>query len=114
MPEIEYKEKISQGWGYWVNICIENDSWTNSSDVKLLAVKRPEFDPESGRFPDRREWLFTPVFFPGEFHGQRSLAGYSTRGFRVKHDWATNTHMSKWHISLKTLQHESFWPPNFS
>ena len=25
----------------------------------------------------RREWLPTPVFFPGESHGQRSLAGYS-------------------------------------
>ena len=25
----------------------------------------------------RREWLLTPVFLPGESHGQRSLAGYS-------------------------------------
>jgi len=25
----------------------------------------------------RREWLPTPVFLPGEFHGQRNLAGYS-------------------------------------
>ena len=25
----------------------------------------------------RREWLPTPVFLPGEFHGQRGLAGYS-------------------------------------
>ena len=25
----------------------------------------------------RREWQPTPVFFPGEFHGQRSLVGYS-------------------------------------
>ena len=25
----------------------------------------------------RREWLPTPVFLPGEFHGQRSLASYS-------------------------------------
>ena len=25
----------------------------------------------------RREWLPTPVFSPGEFHGHRSLAGYS-------------------------------------
>ena len=24
-----------------------------------------------------REWQPTPVFLPGEFHGQRSLAGYS-------------------------------------
>ena len=30
-----------------------------------------------GRFPWSRKWQLTPVFFPGEFHGQRSLAGYS-------------------------------------
>ena len=28
----------------------------------------------------RREWVPTPVFLPGELHGQRSLAGYSPRG----------------------------------
>ena len=27
--------------------------------------------------PRRREWQLTPVFLPGEFHGQRSLVGYS-------------------------------------
>ena len=36
--------------------------------------------PGLGRFPWRREWLPTPVFLPGEFHGQRSLGGYSPRG----------------------------------
>ena len=35
--------------------------------------------PGSGRSPWRREWLPTPVFLPGESHGQRSLAGYSPR-----------------------------------
>ena len=28
-----------------------------------------------GKIPWRREWLPTPVFVPGELHGQRSLAG---------------------------------------
>ena len=28
----------------------------------------------------RRKWLPTPVFLPGEFNGQRSLAGYSPWG----------------------------------
>ena len=31
----------------------------------------------------------TPVFLPGESHGQRSLAGYSQWGHRVGHDLAT-------------------------
>jgi len=38
--------------------------------------------PGLGRFPQRREWQPTPVSLPGEFHGQRSLAGYSPRGHR--------------------------------
>ena len=34
------------------------------------------------KIPWRRAWQPTPVFFPGEFHGQRSLAGYSPWGHR--------------------------------
>ena len=33
--------------------------------------------PGSGRSPCRRAWQPTPVFLPGESHGQRSLAGFS-------------------------------------
>ena len=29
--------------------------------------------PWVGKMPWRREWQPTPVFLPGEFHGQRSL-----------------------------------------
>ena len=32
--------------------------------------------------PRRREWQPTPVFLPGEFHGQRNLAGYSSHGHK--------------------------------
>ena len=32
--------------------------------------------------PLRREWQPSPVFLPGEFHGQRSLAGYSPWGHK--------------------------------
>ena len=47
-------------------------------------------DPDSipfGKMPSRKEWQPTPVFLTGEFHGQRSLAGYSPCGHRVRHDW---------------------------
>ena len=30
----------------------------------------------------RREWQSTPVFLLGEFHGQRSMAGYSSWGHK--------------------------------
>ena len=35
-----------------------------------------------GKIPWRRKWQPTPVFLPGEFHGQRSLAGYSPWGHK--------------------------------
>ena len=38
--------------------------------------KRPTFDSWVRKIPWRRAWQPTPVFLPGEFHGQRSLAGY--------------------------------------
>ena len=36
--------------------------------------------------PLEKAWQPTPVFLPGEFHGQRSLAGYSPWGCRAGHD----------------------------
>ena len=42
--------------------------------------ERPLFDPWVGKIPWRRRWQPTPVFLPGEFHGQRSLTGYSPWG----------------------------------
>ena len=32
--------------------------------------------------PWRREWQAIPVFLPGKFHGQRSLAGHSPWGYK--------------------------------
>ena len=43
--------------------------------VKICQqCRRRGFDLWVGKVPWRREWLPTPVFLPGEFHGQRSLA----------------------------------------
>ena len=43
-------------------------------------IKDVRFDPWAGKIPWRRKWQPTPVFLPGESHGQRSLAGYSPQG----------------------------------
>ena len=42
----------------------------------------------------RRKWQTTPVFLPGEFHGQRNLAGYSQWGCKELDmtEWLTHTH----------------------
>ena len=52
----------------------------NESTCQCRRCKRCEFDPWVGKIPWRRAWQPTPVFLPGESHGQRSLAGYSPRG----------------------------------
>ena len=39
--------------------------------------KRRGFNPWVGKMPWRRAWQPTPVFLPGESHGQRRLVGYS-------------------------------------
>ena len=45
-----------------------------------LQCGRPEFDPWVRKILWRKEWLPTPAFWPGEFHEQRSLTGYSPWG----------------------------------
>ena len=61
------------------------------SDGKEFACNTGDMGPRSGWFPWRREWLPTPVFLPGEFHGQRSLAGYRPWGHKES-DWAAKAH----------------------
>ena len=48
---------------------------------------RVRFDPWDRKIPWSRKWQPTPVFLPGESHGQRSWVGYSPQeSQRVGHD----------------------------
>ena len=51
-----------------------------------LQCGSPGFNPWAGKIPQRRKWQPTPAFLPGEFHGQRSLVGYSSWG---RKEWDT-------------------------
>ena len=42
--------------------------------------KKHGFDPWVWKIPWKRAWQPTPLFLPGESHGQRSLEGYSPWG----------------------------------
>ena len=59
-----------------------------------LQCRRPGFDPWVGKIPWRSRWLPTPVFMPGEFHGQRSLAGYHPESHKESYptERLTNIH----------------------
>ena len=45
----------------------------NAGDVRAAVLI-----PGLGKIPCRRAWRPTPVFLPGESHGQRSMAGHSS------------------------------------
>ena len=47
-----------------------------------LQCRRPRLHLCIGKIPWRREWKPTSVFLLGEFHGQRSLVGYSQWGHK--------------------------------
>ena len=49
---------------------------------KCLQCRRPWFDISDWKILRRRKWQHTVVFLPGEFHGQRSLSGYSPWGHK--------------------------------
>jgi len=66
--------------------------WVRESACQRKRHKRHGFDPWVGKIPWRRKWQPTPVFLPGESHGQRILADCSPWGHRVGHG-STHTHI---------------------
>ena len=60
----------------------ESTCLPGSSVVKNLPANVGDvgFDPWVGKVVWRRRWKPTPVFLPGESHGQRSLVGYTVHG----------------------------------
>ena len=48
----------------------------------LPAMQKTQIRSPGREDPLDKEMATTPVFLPGEFHGQRSLVGYSPRGHR--------------------------------
>ena len=55
--------------------------WWFSGKEAACQCRRCRFYPCVGKIPWRRKWQPAPVFLPREFHGQRSLAGFSPWGF---------------------------------
>ncbi|CAI9162481.1 unnamed protein product [Rangifer tarandus platyrhynchus] len=74
-----------------------SDPWSSKgSVVKNLPANAGDTGsiPVLERFPGEKKWQPTPVFLPGESHGQRSLVGYSPRGCKkAGHDFATKQHL---------------------
>ena len=75
----------------WIFINFMGFLGCNSGKEPASQCRRPKrcgFNPWVGKISRKRAWHPTPVFSPGEAHGQRGLAGYSPWGRRVRHDWS--------------------------
>ena len=73
-----------------VCVCIHPNSprgFPGGSVVKKLPAMQETRARSLGQEDPLEKGMATHlVFLPGEFHGQRSLAGYSPWGRRVRHD----------------------------
>ena len=61
-----------------------------------------------------RAWQPTPVFLPGEPHGQRSLTGYGPQSCRVRLDWSDLAHTSWslfiiWHVQIIDIKYNPLY-----
>ena len=63
---------LPYGFGRW---------WLRQQKIHLQC-RKPGFNPWVRKIPWGREWQPTPVVLPGEFHGQRSLVGFSPLGHK--------------------------------
>ena len=76
----------------------------------LPAMQEIWVQPLGWEDPLEKEWLPTPVFLPGEFHGQRNLAGYSPWGCKESDTTEQLTYFTlsvtkkKYVLILKTMK----------
>ena len=71
--------------------------------MQCKRYRRCGFDPWVRKIPWRRAWQSTPVFLPGEFQRQRSLAGYTVHRVAKSLSW-----LSDW---AHTLTNIILWAP---
>ena len=72
------------------------------STCQCRRCHKRQFNPWVGKIPWRKKWHLTPVFLPGKFHGQKSLAGYNPKG-RKELDTTEATECNK--LSKRVLYH---------
>ena len=65
-------------WDGLVNIRKSDGASGKEPACQCRRCKRHRLNPWVRKMPWRRAWQPLPLFLSGEFHGQRSLASYST------------------------------------
>ena len=72
---------VDGNFGQRHSMVLSHELWLSGKD-SFCQCRRWGFDPWVGKIPWRRTCQPTPVFLPGESHGQRNLEGYSPWGCR--------------------------------
>ena len=69
------------------------------------SAMRPGLNTRVRKIPWRRKWKPTPVFLPGESHGQKSLVSYSPWGHKEVDmtEQLPHTHITTWMIFFLCL-----------
>ena len=81
-------EKESVGWietiglTIYTLLCIKCLPWWLTWYRICLQCRKHKFDSQIGEIPWSITWQTTPVFLPGESHGQRDLVSYSLWGIK--------------------------------
>ena len=109
---------VSTGLPRWYT---DKESACNAGDAS-----RQRSDPQVGKIPWRRAWQPTPVYVPGESHGQRSLVGYVPQGHKeldttevteyahavsmtVSYDTKIKKLFVYWNDTLHIWKYELYW-----
>ena len=108
-----YQAPPSMGFSrqkYWsgvpLTICVAYGLLRRFSGKELTCQsRRGRFNHWVGKIPWRRRLQPTPVFLPGEFHSQRSLAGYSLWGCKESDttELLTHTYIFIWNVQDRQI-----------
>ena len=104
------KQTKNNGQKTWIDISLKKTyRWLWASQVALVLKNLPAnagdtrdagSDLRVRNISSRRKWQPTPVFLLGEFHGQKSLAGYSPWSHKESDmpKRLTHTHCCVWEM----------------
>ena len=84
----------------WLNWSFPGGTSGKEPTCQCRRHKRQGFTLWVGKIPWRRAWQPTPVFLPGESHGQRSLAGCSPQS-HIQSDRTEATYHARMQCSFK-------------